>query len=283
MVRLYWICHNPANANQPKNIGERTMPEPLEQSLNALTRLPRPLYGQLEALPNKVLGYQHSHPWVQFSYAISGVLEVQTAHGRFIAPPQRAVWIPAGIEHRVHCSTQTQIRSLYIDHHILSDPPSSCRVVEVSPLLKELIRAFGKLPIEYDEQGAEGRLAAVLLDQLTHAPDKGLMLPLPADPRLQKIVAQLQKHPDASDTLNQWAQRLQVSEKTLSRLFSQQTGLTFRVWRQRLRLLSALPLLEQKHPVTEVALACGYESISAFIAAFGEHFGSTPGEFFKGS
>ena len=257
------------------------MQRTLEQRLSDLKHLPRPLYGQTAALPNHVLGYRHSHPWVQFSYAISGVLEVQTTQGRFIAPPQRAVWIPAGIKHRVQCSEQTQIRSLYIDNQALTDAPLSCRVVEVSPLLKELIRTFGELPVEYDETSAEGRLAAVLLDQLTHAPDMGLMLPLPVDKRLQKIVAQLQKHPDATDTLSQWAQRLHVSEKTLSRLFIQQTGLTFRLWRQRLRLLSALPLLEQKHAVTEVALACGYESISAFIAAFGEHFGNTPGEFFK--
>lgn len=257
------------------------MPSSLEQRLNDLKQLPRPLYGQTEALPNVVLGYRHSHPWVQFSYAISGVLEVQTAQGRFIAPPQRAVWIPAGIKHRVQCSAHTQIRSLYIDNQALTVVPNNCRVVEVSPLLKELIRAFGELPVEYDQSSAAGRLAAVLLDQLTHAPDMGLMLPLPADKRLQKIVAQLQKHPDATDTLNQWAQRLHISEKTLSRLFAQQTGLTFRLWRQRLRLLNALPLLEQKQSVTEVALACGYESTSAFIAAFGQHFGSTPGEFFK--
>ncbi len=258
------------------------MPSPLEQRLSDLKQLPRPLYGQTEALPNVVLSYRHSHPWVQFSYAISGVLEVQTAQGRFIAPPQRAVWIPAGIKHRVQCSAHTQIRSLYIDNQALTVVPNNCRVVEVSPLLKELIRAFGELPVEYDQSSAAGRLAAVLLDQLTHAPDMGLMLPLPADKRLQKIVAQLQKHPDATDTLNQWAQRLHISEKTLSRLFPQQTGLTFRLWRQRLRLLNALPLLEQKQSVTEVALACGYESTSAFIAAFSQHFGSTPGEFFKG-
>ena len=253
----------------------------LEQRLSELTQLPRPIYGQTEALPNKILGYRHSHPWVQFSYAISGVLEIQTAQGRFIAPPQRAVWIPAGVKHRVHCSADTQIRSLYIDQQALTHAPLNCRVVEVSALLKELIRAFADLPVEYDEDSAAGRLAEVLLDQLTYAPDTGLMLPLPSDKRLHKIVTQLQKYPDASDTLSQWAQRLQLSEKTLSRLFVQQTGLTFRVWRQRLRLLSALPLLEKKQSVTEVALACGYESMSAFIAAFGQHFGSTPGEFFK--
>lgn len=257
------------------------MQSTLEQRFSDLKHLPRALYGQTEALPNHVLGYRHSHPWVQFSYAISGVLEVQTAQGRFIAPSQRAVWIPAGIKHRVQCSARTQIRSLYINSKVLHDAPQNCRVVEVSPLLKELIRVFADLPVEYDQHGAEGRLADVLLDQLTHAPDMGLMLPLPADKRLQKIVAQLQKYPDATDTLSQWAQRLHVSEKTLSRLFIQQTGLTFRLWRQRLRLLSALPLLEQKQAVTEVALACGYESTSAFITAFREHFGSTPGEFFK--
>lgn len=257
------------------------MQSTLEQRLSDLKHLPRALYGHTEALPNHVLGYRHSHPWVQFSYAISGVLEVQTAQGRFIAPPQCAVWVPAGVKHRVHCSAQTHIRSLYIDHQVLQHTPDHCRVVEVSPLLKELICVFADLPVEYDEQSAEGRLAAVLLDQLTHASDMGLMLPLPADKRLQKIVAQLQKHPDATDTLSQWAHRLAISEKTLSRLFIQQTGLTFRLWRQRLRLLSALPLLEQKHAVTDVALACGYESTSAFIAVFREHFGSTPGEFFK--
>ncbi len=109
------------------------MQRTLEQRLSDLKYLPRALYGQTAALPNHVLGYRHSHPWVQFSYAISGVLEVQTAQGRFIAPPQRAVWIPAGIKHRVQCSAHTQIRSVYIDSKVLHNAPENCRVVEVSP------------------------------------------------------------------------------------------------------------------------------------------------------
>lgn len=78
-----------------------------------------------------------------------------------------------------------------------------------------------------------------------------------------------------------WSQKLGVSEKTLSRLFLSDTGLTFRAWRQRLRLLSALPALEQGERVTDVALACGYESTSAFINAFRQQFDATPGEFFR--
>lgn len=249
--------------------------------LNTLKQLPRPIYGQAETLPNLALGFRHSHAWLQFSYASQGVLDVHTDSGRYLAPPQRAVWIPAGIEHQVRCSRQTEIRSLYIDPAVVQQDLTETSVVEVSPLLRELIRAFSLLPVEYEEDGSEGRLAAVLLDQLASAPRVASMLPLPADSRLLVITNQLQQQPDDMTSLADWATQLGVSEKTLSRLFSQQTGLTFRLWRQRLRLFNALPLLEQQLAVTDVALDCGYESVSAFISAFSQQFGCTPGEFFK--
>lgn len=256
---------------------------PPDYLLNTLKQLPRPVYGQAEALPNVALNYLHSHPWWQFSYASQGVLDVHTQDGRYLAPPQRAVWIPAGVEHRVHCSGHTLIRSLYIAPSALKQSPDTSSVVSVSPLLRELIQAFSLFPATYNEQGEQGRLVQVLLDQLLQAPVLDSMLPLPTDKRLQQIAAQLEQFPEDNTTLADWAQQLGVSEKTLSRVFLQQTGLTFRLWRQRLRVLSALPMLEQRLPVTEVALACGYESISAFINAFSQHFSCTPGEFFKES
>ena len=82
-------------------------------------------------------------------------------------------------------------------------------------------------------------------------------------------------------TLQAWAEQLGTSEKTLMRLFQRETGLSFRGWRQRMRLLSSLSLLEEGASVTNAALACGYDSTSAFIAAFKSLFGFTPGELFK--
>jgi len=82
-------------------------------------------------------------------------------------------------------------------------------------------------------------------------------------------------------TLQEWAQRLGTSEKTLMRLFQRETGLSFRGWRQRMRLLSSLKWLEEGNSVTNAALSCGYDSTSAFIAAFKGLFGFTPGELFK--
>jgi len=249
----------------------------VQRSIPAMDALPRPLFARSESLAERTTTPRHSHPWAQLSYAISGVLRVHTERGRFLAPPQRAILIPPGLLHEVISSPHTEMRSLYIDQRAVAWAPEHCQVLAVSPLLRELIRAFGALPAEYDEQGAEGRLAAVLLDQLRAAPAIGYSLPWPGDARLRQLCEALYEQPDLSLSLKQWSERLQVSEKTLTRQFQHDTGLSFRAWRQRLRLLSALPLLEQGQPVTDVALACGYESTSAFIAAFGQQFGTTPG------
>ncbi|NYT78018.1 helix-turn-helix transcriptional regulator [Alcaligenaceae bacterium] len=261
---------------------DATLNVTLQGLLSGQQALPRPLYGRARSLPNQVIAYRHSHPWVQLSYALHGVVEVETDWGRFIAPPQRAIWVPAHIEHKVRCTADTRVRSLYVDPAVVPWGAAHCRVLVVDTLLRELIRRFSQLPVFYDEAGSDGRLAGVLLDQLESAPEADLMLPFPQDARLKKICSHLQEDPCSRIALRQWSSRLSVSEKTLSRIFVQQTGLSFRLWRQRLRLLSALPLLERGDRVTDVALACGYDSLSAFIAAFRQQFGATPGEFFAG-
>ncbi|MDE3740034.1 MULTISPECIES: helix-turn-helix transcriptional regulator [Pseudomonas] len=252
-----------------------------ERQVPRLEKLPRPLFARNESLENAVGTPRHTHAWVQLSYAIRGVLHVHTAEGSFVAPPQRAVWIPAGAEHEVFSSPHTEMRSLYLDAAVTGSGLDSCRVIEIDALTRELIRRFCELPVEYDEDGPDGRLAQVLLDQLLVAREVSLSLPLPSDPRLLRLCRALQEAPDDARTLLQWSEDIGASEKTLRRLFLRETGLTFRVWRQRLRLHGSLEALEQGQRVTEVALACGYDSTSAFIAAFRQHFGVTPGDFFQ--
>lgn len=251
--------------------------------LSELTALPRPLYGQRGSLPNIALDYRHRHPWGQLSHALSGVLQVHTGQARLVVPPHRAVWIPANVMHRVSSTADACIRSLYVDPTLALWPGEDCRVIAVDPLLRELIRAFGELPVEYAEGGADGRLAEVLVDRLRVAPELDLVLPQPRDPRLRALCRKAQARPHAAIGLGEASLKAGVSEKTLSRLFLRETGMTFRTWRQRMRLVSALPALERGERVTDVALACGYESLSAFIAAFGKLFGLSPGELGRGS
>lgn len=241
-----------------------------------LKTLPRPLYGHIDTLPNRVLGYRHKHAWHQLAYAVEGTLQVRTTRAWFVAPPQRAVWIPAGVTHRVYSQRGTEVRSLYAEALITGWAADRCRVIGVSPLLRELIRRFGERPVLYEPDSADARLVQVLLDQLATAPDVGLALPMPTDPGLKHLCAALQAHPDSREGLADWSQRLKVSGKTLSRRFKRETGLGFRAWRQRMRLLHALPALQRGESVTRVAMDHGYDSVSAFIAAFKRQFGVSP-------
>ncbi len=254
----------------------------LPRRIPALTRLPRPLYARAESLSAGSWTPRHTHEWIQFSYAISGVLGVHTAEGSFFAPPQWGVWIPAGLEHEVVTSMRAEMRSLYVRREDAVWGGPRCRVLEVTPLARELIKGFCQLPVEYPEgDTAEARLAQVLLDQLASLPEVGFSLPLPRHSRLLGLCNELIENPEQAVTLSDWASRMGTSEKTLMRLFQRETGLSFRGWRQRMRLLSSLDNLEQGQSVTTAALSCGYDSTSAFIAAFKSLFGITPGELFR--
>jgi AraC-like DNA-binding protein len=250
----------------------------MERILPALTTLPRPVYARVESLAEPTWVPMHRHDWVQLSYATRGVLGVRTRSGSHLAPPQRAIWVPPGVEHSVVSTGRTQMRSLYIRPEAAPWGPRQCRVLSVTPLVRELIRAVTSLPVEYDEAGPEGRLVATLLDQLAGLQEVLFSLPLPRDERLTRLCAELEQHPDDQRTLVELAAGAGMSARTMTRLFLRETGLGFRPWRRRLRLLKSLTGLDAGNSVTAVALDSGYTSTSAFIAAFRHEFGSTPRE-----
>jgi AraC-like DNA-binding protein len=172
------------------------------------------------------------------------------------------------------------MRSLYLEPDVAGALPTQCAVLEISPLVRELIRKVGAQAVEYDSDGPAGRLVGVLLDELAGLPQAGFVLPLPKDRRLVTVAGALQENPGDSRTLAGWAALAGASERTLARLFLSDTGMSFGDWRQRLRLrlLLSLDALEAGDNVTSIALTHGYESPSAFIAAFRATFGSTPGK-----
>jgi AraC-like DNA-binding protein len=244
-------------------------------------KLPRPVHARPESLAAGCWSKPHSHGWAQFTYAVSGILEIRTWQGSHMVPPQRAVWIPPGIEHAIVSSGPALMRSLYIDADAapwIATVP--CRVLEVTPLARELVLAMSGLPPDYPLDGASGRLVAVLLDQLQSLAEADFTLPFPAEPRLAGICAALREQPDAYSALADLANAAGMSARTLSILFERETGLTFSEWRSRLRLLLSLAGLERGDSVTTVALDAGYDTPTAFIGAFKKLFGRTPEEFF---
>jgi AraC-like DNA-binding protein len=217
----------------------------------------------------------HDHAVHQLAYPIRGVLEVSTSRGVWVVPPNRAVWIPAGVPHSHKAHGPTELRSLIFDvpvNPLALDVPT---VLTVGPLLREVIRAL----TDDDGLTAEHRyhLEQVALCGLRAVEALPLCLPAPTDPRLVDLCALLADDPADPRSLGELGRQVGAAERTLSRLFREQTGITFPQWRGQLRLHHALKLLATGLPVTRVAADCGYRSPSAFIEAFRAAYGTTPG------
>ena len=126
---------------------------------------------------------RHSHDWVQLAYASEGVMSVQTDEGTWVVPPNRAVWIPAGVGHSIAMSGKVSMRTIYFLPTLVTTFPHRCCVIEVSPLLRELIlRAVALGPLSGDI-AEHRRLVEFMLDQLRVLPTLPLELPMPRDPR----------------------------------------------------------------------------------------------------
>lgn len=219
----------------------------------------------------------HCHAWHQLVYARSGVMTVSTAHGAWVVPPQRAVWMPATTAHEIRCATPVSMRTLYVAPDAAEALPGSCCVVHVSPLLRELVLASVEAP---GPERRRGQLAALILSELAVATVAPLHLPEPSDPRVRRITEALRADPGDPRTLAAWSHQVGASTRTLSRLFLAETGMTFRQWQRQARLLAALVKLARREPVTAIALDLGYDSPSAFIHAFRRALGTTPGAYF---
>lgn len=221
----------------------------------------------------------HSHPRFQLVYAARGVMTVDTREATWVVPPQRAVWMPPQIEHRLTAKGVVQLRSLYVRPDAATRMPKSCEVLEVTPLLRELVLRATDLPLEYDVRGPAGRLMRLLLDELAGLARLPYHLPMPKSEPLAGICRRLLGAPDDGATLEEIARDEALSGRTLARHFRRHTGMSFAEWRRRARLLRALGWIAEGRPILEVAIELGYESPSAFSAMFRRELGAPPSSF----
>ena len=143
-------------------------PRRQHRKVPALTKLPRPVFARVENWQQS--GSQthwHTHDWGQWSYVVEGMLIVHTRQGQYVAPPQFAIWIPEGVEHKVISNGAAQMRSLYIETCSLAEKQwQEPRVCSITPLVRELTLQFCSLPVDYERDSADARLAQVLIDQI---------------------------------------------------------------------------------------------------------------------
>ena len=234
--------------------------------------------GPVKTLPNRRDAGQfverHSHSRAQLLYARGGVIMVTSDKGRWMVPPEHALWIPPRVEHSLQMLGAVDTLSIYVTRETLPGIPESLRVVEVSNLARELIFAA-----VISEQKAPERfqlIVPLLLDVISSLPENALGLPSPADPRLAQLCQNFVADPSIGLDIETWAAEMSMSRRTFTRAFRRETGVSLSTWRQQACLFAALPRLVAGEPVTTVALSLGYDSIAAFTTMFKRMLGAPP-------
>ncbi len=242
---------------------------------NPVTTLRRE-YPDKHALP------MHSHAHGQLIFATTGVMEITANDKLWLVPPQRAVWMPPGVEHRMRARGTVALHTLYIRPDTcparFADEPLS---VPVSGLLRELILRVTTRPEHCDIHGHGTHMVPLLLDELRATSEAPLHMPDIVDWRLARICEAILADTSNDLSLEEWSRVVGASTRTLARLFRSELGVSFRTWRQQARVLAAVPRLAAGEPVIVVAADLGYETPGAFTAMFSRLTGRNPSRYFR--
>lgn len=220
----------------------------------------------------------HTHADHQLAWASSGVLTVVTAAATWVLPPTRALWIPAGLPHETLSSGQATMRALYVRPDLCQISWPEPTPVAARQLLAELIAYLGREPLDPPRRA---RAEAVLVDLLEPVTMSTIEVRLPVEDRAREVAQALASNLADRRTLAEWGRHVGAGERTLARSFLAGTGIPFGRWRTLLRLQAALPALAAGEPVGNVARHVGYETSSAFVAAFHRETGLTPAAYFR--
>jgi AraC-like DNA-binding protein/quercetin dioxygenase-like cupin family protein len=225
----------------------------------------------------------HSHQRAQLLAVTSGSIAITAEGSTFVAPPERAVWVPANTVHETRHLASTRLHTLYVAADAAPEFSRQTTVIQVGSLMRELMNVIVARPRRYDEDGIDGRLVSVLLDQLAEATVLPLNLPTPKSEALLSIATYLLDKPSRPPALSELARTMHRSPRTLERQFKSETGLSLRSFRRQAKLLRSLELLSSNMSVSAVSDQLGFGEPSAFIAMFRAAFGVTPGRYFSRS
>ena len=253
---------------------------PLNEEVGRLESLPQPVvaYGR-DLAAGEILPWHH-HKRAQLVYASTGVMNVSTPSATYVVPPQQAVWVTGGIEHQIEAHICGHANGLRRYRSCECPARPSLRVGRYAAAARA----------DRDGRGSRSELrqrqpsrpdSRSHSDQIREKPTASLALPMPSEPRTLRLVQGLLKDPADNRDLAALASEVGASKRTMTRMFPKETGLSFRDWRQRLKVHRALELLVSGKSVTTTASELGYDNTSAFIAMFKRCLRVTPAQYLQ--
>ncbi|GAA5630344.1 HTH-type transcriptional regulator NimR [Acinetobacter calcoaceticus] len=240
-----------------------------------------PVYAFSENYPHGHIEDWHSHDRIQLIHTLTGVIRIQTHEGIWIIPPGRGVWIPAHKPHALLSSGDVKARGVFIEDTLQHDIQNQCRVVAIPALLRELMSSAMDIQNEIQPESRNERLLQLILDEVRLLPALAFNLPDPQSPKLQQLCQRIKENLALEWSLEESAQQLHISSKTLARHFQKETGLHFSHWVRQAKLMQAMIDLAMNKTILNVALDLGYESPSAFSAMFKRETSMTPSDYLK--
>jgi AraC-like DNA-binding protein len=224
---------------------------------------------------------RHQHQTGQLLFATRGIMLVETPSVRWTLPPQRALWIPPGHPHAIHMLSDTVLRTVYctqdlVDHCPGFDRQQAIHAVAATGLIRELILGLFNAAFDHATQYTMVRL---LLLSLRHAQSIPTDVPMPSSDGLRRAVGAILERRQWQLSLHELAELALMSERTFSRRFADELGMTYRTWRQRARIVSSLDLLTDDVPIKVIAHRLQFASAAAYVATFHRLIGCTPTAF----
>lgn len=263
------------------NAGGSASPYELQQRLDWIETAHGDVVAAASDFPDGHRVAPHRHSRAQLLHALSGVVMVTTGQGRWMVPPDHAMWIPAGVEHSVEMLGLVRMRSAYVLPHAAPDLPDSLRVLAMSELMRSLIVEAVEIQAADGAHDRAAMIMRLILLEIPRLAERPFALPFPADPRLARLCRGFLAAPTPHAAIDDWAARAGMSRRGFTRAFLRETGLSLSVWRRQATLFAALPRLAEGEAVTTVALDLGYDSAPAFTTMFRRMLGVSPRSYLK--
>lgn len=230
---------------------------------------------------------RHQHNKGQFLYTEGGLVHILTDEKNYFLPARHYMWIAPGVAHSIHPgSADVMMRNLYFPVEAGENLFfSTTAIYPVNDLLLQMIiysnRWKGDLyPDQLDSYRFALALKAVLPNISRY--NLPLALPYPQDKRLISVIKYMDLNLDDAIAFPGLAKRFGFSERSLSRLFHNDIGMSFIQYYTLQRMMRALKLLlEDKLSVKEVATQVGYNSVPTFSTTFNKIIGIRPSDYVK--
>lgn len=238
--------------------------------------LPADLFLIFDAFRSNTETRSHFHQWGQLQLISGGILELNAQGKRFLAPPNLAIWVPAGIVHQSYNRKPLAYCSVNITSELAKSLPDHACLLTVTPIIEAIIADLRSRNIQIAASAEDQRLFNVLLDQFACTKQIEHFLPSTENKLLTPILSVLELDPADSTSLHDWAKLVHTTERTLARHCQNELGMSFTEWRLRMRYLYSLELLKKGKSIKEVAFTLGYNQASPFITMFKKYAGCTP-------